>query len=90
MRWGDDGDDGASGGDDVDDDPDDAQRDGNDDGDDFPLREGIFPVDFSLPETFFSLYGFRLAEAVEKICVDAPNVFRSRRTSTPKGCWRGP
>ena len=66
MIWGDDGDDGASDGDDVDADPDDARRDGDDDGDDFPLREGIFSVDFSLPETFFSLSCFRLTVAAKK------------------------
>ena len=49
MRWGDD-DEGAGDGDDVDDDPDDARRDGDDDGGDFPLREGISPTDFSVPE----------------------------------------
>ena len=30
-----------------------------------PLREGISPADFSLPESFFSLYCFRLVEAAE-------------------------
>ena len=30
-----------------------------------PLREGISPADFSLPESFFSLCGFRLVEAAE-------------------------
>ena len=55
MRWGDDGDDGAGGGDDVD-----------DSGDDLLLREGISPTDFCLPESFFSLFGFRLAEEAEK------------------------
>ena len=28
-----------------------------------PLREGISPADFCLPESFFSLCGFRLVEA---------------------------
>ena len=85
MRWDDDGDDGAGGGDDVDDDPDDARGDG----DDFPLREGISPADFSLPEPFFSLSGFRLAEAAKKLLDSAPDVFRSRRRSTPKGFRKG-
>ena len=76
MRRGDDGDDGSGGGDDVDDDPDDARRDGGDDCGDFPLREGISSEDFSLPEPFFFLSGFRLAEVAEKLCVDAPDVFR--------------
>ena len=52
MRWDDDGDGGADGGDGVDDDPDDAWHDGDDDGGDSPLREGISPADFSLPEPF--------------------------------------
>ena len=51
MRW-DDGDDGANDGDNVDDDPDDARRDDDDGGDDFPLREGISPIDLCLPERF--------------------------------------
>ena len=78
MRWDDGGDDGADGGDDVDDDPDDARHDGDDDGGDPPLREGNSTTVFSLPELFFSLSGFRLVEAAEKLFVDAPNVFRSR------------
>ena len=65
MRWGDDGDDAAGGGYDVDNDPNDARCDGDDDGDDFPLREGIPSTDFSLPESFFSLSGFRLVVAAE-------------------------
>ena len=75
MRCGDDGDDGPGGGDDVDDDPDDAWRDCNDDGGDFPLWDGISPADFSLPEFFFSLSGFRLAEVAEKLLVAAPRSF---------------
>ena len=77
MRWDGDGDDGADDGDGVDDDPDDAQLDGDDDGSDSPLREGNSPTDFSLPEPFFSLSGFRLAEAAEKLLVDTPEIFRS-------------
>ena len=65
MRWDGGSDDGADDGDGVDDDPDDARRDGDDDGDDSPLREGNSLVDFSLPEPFFSLSGFRLVEAAE-------------------------
>ena len=49
-----------------DDDPDDARHYGDDDGGDLPLREGISSADFCLPESFFSLSGFRLAEAAEK------------------------
>ena len=69
MRWdgdGDgDGDDGSDDGDDVDDDPDDARLYGDDDGGDSPLRERNSPVDFFLPEPFFSLSGLRLVEAAE-------------------------
>jgi hypothetical protein len=32
-----------------------------------PLREGISPVDFCLPDSFFSLCVFRLTEAAESI-----------------------
>ena len=49
MKWSG-GDDGDAGGDD--DDPDEVRRDDDDDGDDFPLREGISPADFCLPESF--------------------------------------
>ena len=73
MRW--DGG-GAGGDDDVDDDPDDARCDGDDDdGNPPPLREGNSPADFSLSELFFSLSGFRLVEAAEKLFVDAPRRF---------------
>ena len=90
MRWDDGGDDGVDGGYDVDDDPDDARRDGDDDGSDSPLREGNYPVVFSLPELFFSLSSFRLVEAAEKLFVDTPDVFRSKGSNTPKGSQRGP
>ena len=53
------GDDGDVVEDDVHDDPDEARGDDDDDGDDFPLREGISPADFSLLESFFSLCCFR-------------------------------
>ena len=89
MRWDGGGDDGAGGGDDVDDDPDDARRDDDDDGGDSPLREENSPADFSLPEPFFSLFGFRLVEAAEKFLFDAPDVFRSGVSNTPKGSRRG-
>ena len=69
------GDDGAVGEDDVDNDPDEARGDDYDDGDDFPLREGISPADFSLPELFFSPSGFHLVEAVEKLLLAAPRHF---------------
>ena len=47
------GDDGDDDGDDGDDDPNEVQLDDGDDGDDFPLREGISPADFCLPEGSF-------------------------------------
>ena len=56
------GDDGDGGGDD--DDPDEVQRDDDDDSPS-PLREGISPTDFSLPESFFSLCCSCLVEAAE-------------------------
>jgi hypothetical protein len=37
-----------------------------------PLREGISPADFCLPECFLSLCVFRPAEAAESIC-DPPS-----------------
>ena len=37
-----------------------------------PLREGISPADFSLPESFFSLCGFRLVEAAEYFLDGSP------------------
>ena len=37
-----------------------------------PLREGISPADFSLPESFFSLCCFRLVEAAEYFFVHSP------------------
>ena len=55
MRW-DRGDEGVVGGDDVDDDPDGAQCD--DDSDDFPLWEGISPVDFCLSDSFLLSVSF--------------------------------
>jgi hypothetical protein len=39
-----------------------------------PLREGISPADFCLPESFLSLCVFRPAEAVESICVPLPSL----------------
>ena len=49
--------DGAIGEDDVDNDPNEARDDDEDDGDDLPSPVPL--ADFSLPESFFSLYGFR-------------------------------
>ena len=39
-----------------------------------PLREGISPADFSLPESFFSLCGFRLMEAAEYFLDGSPRL----------------
>ena len=38
----------------------------------FPFREGIPPADFSLPESFFSLSGFRLVAAAEYLSMTLP------------------
>ena len=89
MRWNDGGDDGADDVDGVDDDPDDARRDGDDDDGDCHLREGNSPADFSQPELFFSLSGFRLVEVAEKFLFDTPDVFRSRVSNKLKGNRRG-
>ena len=69
-----DGDDGDGVVDDGDDDPDEVRRDDDDDGDDFPLREGIPPADSCLPESFFSLCGFRLVEVTEYFLDDPPRL----------------
>ena len=37
-----------------------------------PLREGISPADFSLPESFFSLCCFRPVEAAEYFLLALP------------------
>ena len=47
------------------DDPEDAWCDGDSDGGDSPFQEGNSLADFSLPEAFVSLSGFRLMEAAE-------------------------
>ena len=62
-----DGDDSDGMVDDGDDDPDEVQRDDDDDddGDDFPSLGGNFLGRISLPESFFSLDGFRPVEAAE-------------------------
>jgi hypothetical protein len=39
-----------------------------------PLREGISPADFYLPESFLSLCVFRPAEAAESICNPPPHL----------------
>ena len=65
MRW-DDEDDGADDDDDDDDDLDDARCDDGDGGDDFPLREGIFPAESPRQGGVPSLYGFHREKAAEK------------------------
>ena len=61
------GDGGDDGGDDGDGGGDDVQLDDGDDGVDFPLREGISPADFSLPESSFLSGVFRPAKAAVSI-----------------------
>jgi hypothetical protein len=52
-----------------------------------PLREGISPADFCLPESFFSLDVFRPAEAAESIS-DPPFGLRfSGTTIYARGHW---
>ena len=60
--------------DDYDDDPDEVQRDDDDDGDDFPSLGGNFPGRISLPESSFSLGGFRRVEAAEYFVDDPPQL----------------
>ena len=73
-------DEGGVGGDDGDgvvddgDDPDEVQPDDDDDGDDFPSPGGNFPDMISLPESSFSLGGFRRVEAAEYFVVDPPQL----------------
>ena len=62
------GDDGDGVVDDGDDDPNEVQRDD----DDFPSLGGNFPGRISLPESFFSLDGFRPVEASEYFVDDPP------------------
>ena len=85
MRWHGDGDDGADDGDGVNNDPDDAWRDGDDDGGDSPLREGNSLADFSLPELFFSLSGFRLVEAAENSSSISPTFLGQREVIRRRG-----
>ena len=60
--------------DDGDDDPDEVQRDDDDDGDDVPSPGGNFPGRISLPESSFSLDGFRPVEAAEYFMDDPPEL----------------
>ena len=47
-----------------------------------PLQEGISMADFSLPESFFSLCGFRLVEAAEYFLDGSPRLRVCRGLST--------
>ena len=84
-----DGDDGDGVVDDGDDDPDEVQRDDDDDGDDFPSPGGNFPGRISLPESFFSLDGFRPVEAAEFFVDDPPILGFPWGRYTRKGDSRG-
>jgi hypothetical protein len=52
-----------------------------------PLREGISPADFCLPESFLSLCVFRPAEATESIS-DPPCLRFSGTTIYTRGRWQ--
>jgi hypothetical protein len=54
-----------------------------------PLREGISPEDFCLPESFLSLCVFHPAEAMESICDPPPRLRFSGRRYTRMGDARG-
>ena len=54
-----------------------------------PLREGNPPADFSLPQLFFSLSGFCLVEAVEKLFIDTPMVLGQREVIRRRGAGGG-
>ena len=71
--------------DDGDDDPDEVQCDDDDDGDDFPSPGGNFPGRISLPESSFSLDGFRPVEAAEYFVDDPPELGFSGGRYTRKG-----
>ena len=74
--------------DDGDDDPDEVQRDDDDDGDDFPSPGGNFPGRISLPESFFSLDGFRPVEAAVFFVDDPPELGFPWGRYTRKGGFR--
>ena len=84
------GDGGDDGGDDGDDVGDDVQLDDSDDGVDFPLREGVSPADFSLPESSFLSGVFRPAEVAVTLR-DYPLELRfsGRRCTRRRGGQRG-
>ena len=50
-----------------------------------PLWEGISPADFCLPESFFSLCGFRLVEAAEYFLDGPPRLRVYGGLSTRRG-----
>ena len=62
---------------------DEFQRD--DDGDDFPSPGGNFPGSISLPESSFSLGGFRPVEAAEYFVDDPPELGLPRGKIYAKG-----
>jgi hypothetical protein len=53
-----------------------------------PLREGISPADFCLPESFLSLCVFRPAEAAESISDPPPYHRFSGTTIYARGRWQ--
>jgi hypothetical protein len=55
----------------------------------YPLREGISPVDFCLPESFLSLCVFRPAEVAESICNPPMGLRFSGRRYTRGGAGKG-
>ena len=84
------GDGGDDDGDDDDGDGDFVQLDGGDDGIDFPLREGISPADFSLPESSFLSGVFRPAEAAVTLRDYLLELrFSGRRSTRRRGGQRG-
>jgi hypothetical protein len=54
-----------------------------------PLREGISPTDFYLPESFLSLCVFRPTEAAESFCDAPPSLRFSGRRYTRRDTGRG-
>ena len=54
-----------------------------------PLREGTFLIDFSLPESFYSLYGSAPEAAAIYFFEAFPMIFRLDRSYTQKGGTEG-
>jgi hypothetical protein len=54
-----------------------------------PIREGISPANFCLPESFLSLCVFRPAEAAESFYDPPPSLRFSGRRYTRRGAGRG-